>query len=64
MKQYCIEFELSNCNKKICCHYCDETKCTERCGVHHYNNGECGSLLDKEPKSFYEMFEEVEIWRD
>ena len=55
---YCVEFELSNCDKKICCYDCDNDECKSRC--HHYEryNKKCGSLTDKLPLSFEEIMEE------
>ena len=56
---YCKVFELSSCDKKICCHECDENNCKERC---NYNPSDCGDSTESPPLSFDEMIEEVQIY--
>ena len=52
---YCSEFELSSCNKRICCYRCDDKECKERC--HHYSRykNKCGSETKECPLSFDEI---------
>lgn len=50
---YCTVFELSSCEKKICCYECNESNCTERCKLREPSI--CNSRIDIEPIGFMEI---------
>lgn len=49
---YCTEFELSSCEKKICCYECNESNCTERCNLREPCT--CNSRTSAKPIGFME----------